>query len=106
MIRDVFCSFDDFLRDRVPRGRRRRRSSSIPRLLSFLSRRLLLSIFGFFAVISFKNGVLKLSRVVRFKLIKNPGFALKMVSLERDVVRREFYRENPIRFVLFARSIV
>ena len=79
MIRDVFCSFDDFLRDRVPRGRRRRRSSSIPRLLSFLSRRLLLSIFGFFAVISFKNGVLKLSRVVRFKLIKIRVFALKII---------------------------
>ena len=49
---------------------------------------------------------LKLFRVVCVEFIKNPGFALKIASLERDVVRRESYRENPIRFVLFARSIV
>ena len=50
--------------------------------------------------------VLIINCFASFVLIKNPGFALKIASLERDVVRREFYRENPIRFVLFARSIV
>ena len=50
--------------------------------------------------------VLIINCFASFVLIKNPGFALKIASLERDVVRRESYRENPIRFVLFARSIV
>ena len=81
-----FPSFDDFYADFLPLYRLK---------MGFVRRR------------SFTAApVLIINCFASFVLIKNPGFALKIASLERDVVRREFYRENPIRFVLFARSIV